>query len=60
MDSVVFLHHLHAGSTVLGGLADVGTFEEAQANVFAAQAMGRSRPAVAVGAKLFFIKNCVE
>ena len=60
MGRVVFLNHLHACPAVLGNLIDVGTFEQAQANVGVAQAIGRSRPTVAVGAKLFFVKNCVE
>jgi hypothetical protein len=55
-----FLDHFHTCPAVLGDLIDVGTFEQAKANVRVAQAIGRSRPAVAVSAKLFFIKNCVE
>ena len=60
MRRIVFLNHLHACPAVLGDLIDVGTFEQAQANVGVAQAIGRSRPAVTVGAKLLFLKNCVE
>ena len=38
----------------------VSTFEQAQANIGMAQAIGRSVPTIAVSAKLFFFKNCVE
>ena len=60
MGCVVFLNHLHARPTVLGDLIDVGTFEQAQTNIGVAQAIGRSRPTIAVSAKLFFVQNCVE
>ena len=60
MGCVVFLNHLHACTTVLSDLIDVGPFEQAQANVCVAQAIGSSRPTVAVGAELFFLKNCIE
>ncbi len=60
MRRIVFLNHLHACPAVLGNLIDVGTFKQAQANVGVAQAVRRSRPSVTVGAKLFFLKDCVE
>jgi hypothetical protein len=60
MRRIIFLNHLDACPAVLGNLIDVGTFKQAQANVGVAQAIRRSRPTVAVGAKLFFLKNCVE
>ena len=60
MGCVIFLNHLHARPTVLGNLIDVGTFKQAQADVSVAEAIGSSRPTVAVGAELFFLKNCVE
>jgi hypothetical protein len=60
MGCVVFFNHLYACPTVLGDLIDVSAFEQAQANVRVAQAIGRSRPTVAISAKLFFIKNCIE
>ena len=60
MRRIVFLNHLHACPAVLGNLIDVGTFKQAQANVGVAQAIRRSRPSVTVGAKLFFLKDCVE
>ncbi len=53
MGCIIFLNHLHACPTVLGDLIDVRPFEQAQA-------IGSSRPTVAVGAELFFLKNCVE
>jgi hypothetical protein len=60
MCGIVFLDHLHACPAVLRNLVDVGTFEQAQANVGMTQAVSRSRPAVAVSPKLFFVKDCVE
>ncbi len=60
MGCIVFLNHLHARPAVLGNLIDVGTFQQAQADICVAQAIGRSRPTVAVGAELFFLKNCIE
>ncbi len=60
MGCVIFLNHLHARPTVFGDLIDVGSFEQAQANVSVAQTVSSSRPTVAVGAELFFLKNCVE
>jgi hypothetical protein len=50
----------YACPTVLRDLIDVCAFEQAQANVCVAQAIGCSRPTVAVCPELFFIKNCVE
>ena len=60
MRRIILLNHLHACPAVLGDLINVGTFKQAQANVGVAQAIRRSRPTVAVSAKLFFLKNCVE
>ena|GEM_PF-6414862 len=60
MGSVIFFNHLYACSTVLSNLVDVGSFEQAQADVRVAQTIGSSRPAVAVSAELFFFKNRVE
>jgi hypothetical protein len=60
MSCIIFLNHLHARPTVLGDLIDIGPFEQAQANVSVAQTVSSSRPTVAVGAKLFFLKKCVE
>ena len=57
---IVFLNHLDAGPAVLGKLIDVGTFKQARTDIVLAQAIGRSRPSVTVGAKLFFLKDRVE
>jgi hypothetical protein len=50
MSSIVFLDHLDAGTAVFGDLIDIGTFEQAQADVSMAQAVSRARASVAVGA----------
>ena len=60
MGCVIFLNHLHARPTVLGDLIDVGPFEQAQADVCMAEAIGSSWPTVAVGAELFLLKNRIE
>ena len=60
MGRIVFLNSPYACPTISGDLIDVGAFEQAQANVCVAQAISCSRPAVAVDAELFFIKNCIE
>ena len=53
MCRIVFLNHLYACPAVLRNLINVGTFEQAQANVGVAQAVRRSRPSVTVCAYTF-------
>ena len=57
---IVFLDHLHARAAVLRDLVDVSTFHKSQADVGMAQAVRRSRSAVAIEAKILFVEDRLE
>ena len=57
---VILLNHLDTGAAVFGDLVDVGTFHQAQTDVRMPQAVGRSRPAVAVEPEIFLVQNRLE
>jgi hypothetical protein len=54
--SVICLDHLDAGSAVFGDLVDVGTFHQAEANIWVPQAVSPSRSAFAVE-PIFFVQD---